>query len=97
MRLESAKQIGLSGPLLAFRFGLSPRREFALLRREMGTRFQLVIFAGIAVEVQDFLFRFADFRHDNYSLAPIGHEPTEIYVVFVTFTGVRVLLFANPQ
>jgi hypothetical protein len=55
MRLESAKQIGLSGPLLAFGFGLAPRLEPALLRREMWAGFQFVIFAGVAVEMEDFL------------------------------------------
>jgi hypothetical protein len=52
-----------SGPFLALGFGLAPRCELALLCSEMATRFQLVVFAGVAVEVNDCLLGFDDLRH----------------------------------
>jgi hypothetical protein len=51
----------LGGFRLRF-FGLSPSREPLLLASEMRTCFQFVVFAGVAVEVNDFLRMFG-LRH----------------------------------
>src|SRR6266851_4812614 len=67
----SIERAGLSGPLLTPGFGLAPCGELALLRSEVRTRLQFIVFAGIAIEVDDLLFGFADFRH---MLSPIHVE-----------------------
>ena len=53
--MHQAKSFSLGGPLLALGFGLAPRRELALLGREMRAGFQLVVFAGETVEENDLL------------------------------------------
>jgi hypothetical protein len=55
------------GPFLAFRFGLAPRREFALLRSEVRTGFQFVCLTDMAIEVNDFFLGLAFFRHKTAS------------------------------
>jgi hypothetical protein len=42
---------------------LSLSGKTLFLVSEMRTRFQFIVFAGVAVEVNDLLFGFADFRH----------------------------------
>jgi len=42
---------------------LAPFSEPRLLRTIMRTRFQFVVFADVAIEVNNLLFGFADFRH----------------------------------
>ena len=52
-------------------FRLAPSGESLLLRSIVRTRFQFLVLTGVAVEVQDFLLGFRDFRH---MLSPIHVE-----------------------
>jgi hypothetical protein len=58
----------------------APLREARLLRAIMRTGFQFVVFAGVAVEVDDLLFGFAYFGHP-ISPRHRWHKPFEAWIV----------------
>lgn len=67
--VTTGKGTQLAGSFLGSGFYLTPPCEPRFLHAVVRTRFQFIVFAGVAVEVNDLLFGFADFRHRSLSNA----------------------------
>lgn len=86
-------------PNFGFRlFHLPSSRDSRFLRAIVRTGLQFVLFADVAVEVNDFLFGFADFGHGVSPIHIERDEPLKFGIVFLpVFVGVSLASNANAR